>query len=141
MKREQVCEICMNVGDMSGEEVAYLLELAFEKGAVDAWAESVLLRNHRPAFRVTVQCLKQNAGGFCSLLLRNSTSAGVTVEVKNRLTMDEETIYVETSLGMVRITKAGANRHIVYDDLARVAKKNGLSVAAAREMILEEINL
>jgi uncharacterized protein (DUF111 family) len=141
MKREQICEICMNIGDMSGEEVAYLLELAFEKGAAEAWAESVLLRNRRPAFRVVVQCVKGSAASFCALMLRNSTARGITIETKDRLILDEETVYIETTLGMIRVSKAGANRHIVYEDLARVARQNGLTIATAREILLEEINL
>ncbi|MDL2237357.1 LarC family nickel insertion protein [Christensenellaceae bacterium OttesenSCG-928-K19] len=141
MKQEHTSVLATNLDDMSGEEISYLLELMMDKGAVDAWAAPVMTGRHNPAYRVCVQCKKEDTARLGELLLLNSTAVSVTLEVRHRLMLDEEVVYLETSLGMVRIARAGAGRHIVHEDLARIAKKHGISIAAAKEKILEEIDL
>ncbi len=141
MKREQISELCTNLDDMSGEEIRYLLGLVMEKGAIDAFAAPVITGRTNPAYRFTMQCKKEDTARLSELLLLHSTAASATLEVKHRMMLDEEVIYLETTLGMVRIVSTGAGRRVMHEDLARIAKKTDKSIAAVKELILEEINL
>ena len=141
MKQEQVSELCTNLDDMAGEEISYLLQLVLEKGALDAWAAPVLTGRQNAAYRFAMQCKKEDTARLCELLLHNSTAVSATLEVKHRMMLDEEIIYIETSLGMVRIVRAGASRHILHEDLTRVARRHDISIVSAKEKILEEIDL
>ena len=139
MKREQVCEICANISDMNGEEIGFLLEFALEKGAVDAWALPVLSRGKTPAYRLSVQCMKQDATRMCELLLKHSTATAMTMEMRHRIIMDEEMLYIETSYGMVRVAMAGGRQRILHEDLVRLAQKHNMTLAEINEKLLEEM--
>jgi uncharacterized protein (DUF111 family) len=139
MKQEQMCEISASLDGMSGEDIRFLLESVLEQGALDAWAAPVVTRGRSPAYRLSVQCDKEDATRMCGLVLKNSAVTSLTLEVKSRIMMAEEILYIETSMGMVRLSVAGGKQSIVHEDVAKVARKHNMSIAEAREKLLEEM--
>ncbi len=139
MERELVCEIYSNIDDMTGEDVRYLLQLLLGGGALDAWAETVLKSGHSPAFRLGMYCRKEDTTQICELLLKNSTATGLTMQVKHRISLPKEVLYIETTFGMVRVINTAGKRRIMQDDLERLARKHKKSIAEMKKLLLEEI--
>lgn len=140
MRKEAICEVSVNINDMTGEEISFLLNLAMDEGAKDAYAMPIFRRNRNPAHLVTILCSQEDTTIFCELLLKHSTAFDLRVEMKHYISLKCEMDYAETSLGVVRVYRTGRKIRIEYDDLARLAKRNGISIAAVRERIVGEIN-
>lgn len=139
MERELVCEIYTNIDDMTGEDVRYLLQQLLSGGALDAWAETVLKSGQSPAFRLGMHCHKEDTTQLCELLLKNSTATGLTMQVKHRLAMPGEILYIETTFGMARVVNTAGKRRIMQEDLERLARKHKMSIAEMKKLLLEEI--
>lgn len=139
MKQEQVCEINTNIDDMTGEDMRYLLEFMIDKGALDAWAVPVLTKGQSPAYRLSVQCKKADASRLCELLIKNSTAVSVTLEVRNRIALGQEVLYIQTTYGMVRLVRAGGSTRMMHEDLERLAKRHNTSIAEMKKQLLEEM--
>ncbi len=139
MERELVCEIYTNIDDMTGEDVRYLIQLLQGGGAMEAWAETVIGGGSSPAFRLGVYCRKEDTAALCELLLKNSTATGLTMQVKNRLALPKEVLYIETTLGMIRVIETAGRQRILQKDLERLARKHKKSITEMKKLLLEEI--
>jgi uncharacterized protein (DUF111 family) len=141
MRKEKISEISVSINDMTGEEIGFVLNLAMDEGAMDAYAMPVFKRNQHPAHVVTLLCGTEETVRFCELLLRHSSAFDLRVTTKYNLKLDRKMDIAESSFGVVRYYHAGEKIHIEYEDLARIAKRTGMSIAAIRERILGEIKL
>ncbi|MGI6154045.1 MAG: nickel insertion protein [Christensenellaceae bacterium] len=141
MQKETVCEIGANISDMSGEEIGFLMDMAVDAGALNVWAQPILMQKRQPAFLVTVICRKHDATRFCELLLKHSMAFDLRIETKSMIFMDADMMYLQTSFGMVRVKRAGNKKYVEYEDLVRIARKENISISDARERILEEIGI
>ena len=77
------------------------------------------------------------------LLYQHTSTIGVRAVLTQRFVLERSTKTVTTRQGDVRLkTSVGfgvTRQKAEYDDLARVAKENGLSLAEARKLIEEQI--
>lgn len=141
MRKETICEISANMEDMSGEELAYLLDKATDAGVIDVWATPIVIGKGQPAYSITLLCHKKEAARFCELMFADSGIFDLRLETKSMLFLEQDTMYLQTSMGMVRVNRAGNKKHIEYDDLQRIARKENISISEARERIMGEINI
>ncbi len=130
---ERVCELRCNVDDMSGEEAAFALERLLAAGALDAWAESIVMKKGRPALLLSCLCRPEDEPSMTALLLRHTTTLGVRRCEMERAALTRS----ETRRGPVRVkvsTGGGVRREKpAFDDLAAIARREGLSLREARE--------
>lgn len=133
LSQERVCELRCNVDDMSGEEAAFALELLLEAGALDAWAAPIVMKKGRPALLLSCLCRPEDEPAMTALLLRHTTTLGVRrCELERAILARSETrrgpVRVKVSAGGgVRREKAA------FDDLAALARREGISLREARE--------
>jgi len=133
LSRERVCELRCNVDDMTGEEAAFALSLLLEAGALDAWAESIVMKKGRPALLLSCLCRPEDETAMTALLLRHTTTLGVRRCELERTVLERS----ETRRGPVRVkvSEGGGVRRekAAFDDLAALARKEGLSLREARQ--------
>jgi len=133
-----------NIDDMSPQDFAAVMEKLLGAGALDAWCENILMKKGRPA--VKLACLSPNgrADELSELILRETTTLGVRVTDVRRVTLRREIERVSTTLGSVRVKKAMLDGETLrvspeYEDLAAIAREQGLSMPEARARIAREI--
>ena len=138
-KQASILELRCNLDDMTGEEVGFALERLMEEGALDAFTVPIGMKKSRPGLLLTVLCREAEREKFVSLLFKYTTTLGVRETLCRRSTLARREETVETSCGPIRkkiSTGYGICRSkYEYEDLARIARETGKSIAA----VLEEL--
>lgn len=134
---ESVIELRCNIDDMSGEELGFCVERLLDAGALDVWTQAIGMKKNRPAVMLCCLCHEAEREALLRCIFENTSTLGVREEVMSRHALVRRTETIETPLGALRIKHAegfGVSRHkIEYDDLAAIARREGISLRAARE--------
>ena len=134
----QGAELSCNVDDMTAEDMAFAMETLLKAGALDVWAAPVTMKKSRPGTVLTVLCREGDRAEMAALLLRHTTTIGVREHLCRRYTLTRTQDTVDTLYGPVRRKTSqgyGVTRSkYEYEDLARIADAQGLSLAEVRAL-------
>ena len=136
---EEITELTFNVDDMTAEEIAFAAGELFEAGANEVFTLPVGMKKNRPGTLVCVLCTKEKKSVIVNTIFKHTTTIGIRENALKRHLLRRESEIIETSLGTVRIKNSSGygteKSKIEYDDLARIAKENGISLREARKAI------
>lgn len=132
-----IVEIDCNLDDITGEQLGFALEILLEKGALDVYIIPIQMKKNRPGYKLVCLCRPDDEDRMVQLILQHTTTLGVRCSDRRRHTMERHVETIETEYGEVRIKKASGfgvkKSKLEYDDLARIARENGLSLADIKE--------
>ena len=139
-KIETLILIETNVDDLSGQIAGFVLERAFEMGALDCWFAPIQMKKNRPAAQISILCERADKEKFLQLLFAETTTLGVRESEIKRHTLPREMIKVSTEYGEITIKTAAFNNQTKfapeYEDCRRAALKFNVALreveAAAR---------
>jgi len=132
---EAVEEIACNLDDMTGEAIGFAMERLLESGALDVFTVPIGMKKSRPAVMLCCLCRSGDTEKLSALMLRHTSSLGVRISSLRRLCLPRETEVFETPYGPVRIKTAGNASKPEYEDLARIARENDLTLRDAVKLI------
>lgn len=128
-----ILELNCNVDDMTGEAVGFAMEALFAAGALDVYTVPIGMKKSRPGTLFCVMCRPEDREKMVKLLFRHTTTIGIREKAYKRYTLDRSMETVRTPYGEVRSkisTGYGVTRQkYEYEDLARAARENDLSVS------------
>lgn len=142
LQSDLVAVLETNVDDVDGELLAYVRELALERGALDFYAIPATGKRGRPAFLVQVIAEPERALDLARLLMRELGTLGVRVQRVGRVKLRREVREVEVGGGRVRVKVAyDESGEVVrakpeHADLERIARETGRSLRLLREEAL-----
>lgn len=129
---DTVVELSCNLDDMTGEALGFAMERLLEAGALDVFTLPIGMKKSRPGTMLTVLCQQKDETRLAEMMLRHTTSLGVRRQLMTRYTLKRSCLTADTPLGKVRIKTASgygiSRRKPEYEDLAEIARANGLSV-------------
>ncbi|MCE5236331.1 MAG: nickel pincer cofactor biosynthesis protein LarC [Eubacteriales bacterium] len=132
-------ELCCNLDDMTPEAVGFAMERLLAFGALDVYTVPVGMKKSRPGVMLCCLCHAEKREEMVKLLFRHTTTLGVRVCAYERHTLSRAERVAETGLGPVRVKEAsgyGVRREKPeYEDLAKIAREKGISLAEAAEMV------
>ena len=127
-----ICELSCNVDDMSGEAIGFAMDRLFEAGALDVYTVPIGMKKSRPAVMIHVMCRESDKEAILGTIFKHTTTIGIRENILRRYTLTRRTETEETVYGSVRckISSGYGTQHkkYEYDDLARIAKENNLSI-------------
>ena len=134
-----IVELRCNVDDMTGEAIGFALEQLLGSGALDAFTVPIGMKKSRPGVLITVLCREEQKEAMAGLLLKHTTTLGVREFPCQRYTLNRTVETVDTPYGPIRKKVSsgyGVRREkYEYDDLAKIAKAQGLSLAELLDKI------
>ena len=139
--KDRICEFECNIDDMTAEELAFAAERLMEEGAKDVTLTPVQMKKGRPATLLTVMCSDEEAEKerFVRLIFKYTTTIGIRELISERYILERSEEVLDTAYGTVRCKKVsgyGTDRYkFEYEDLARIARECGISIAKARELV------
>lgn len=95
-----------NIDDLSPEISGYVLEKAFDAGALDVWFAPIVMKKSRPAIQVSILCRPEDKERFLRLLFRETTTLGVRESAVKRHALPREIVRVETRYGAIDVKVA-----------------------------------
>ena len=136
---ETVVELSCNVDDMTAEDISFAVERLFDGGAFEVYTVPIGMKKSRPGTLIRVMCSAQKVDEMVRLIYKYTSTIGVRQTLTKRFILDRRIETVSTRLGDVRVKKSsgyGAERQkYEFEDLARIAREKGLSLAEVRKMI------
>ena len=136
---DSILEISCNVDDMTAEEIGFATERLFEGGANEVYTVPVGMKKSRPGTLIKVLCGEQDKENVVGLLFKHTTTIGVRETVMHRYVLDRRIETVQTPYGEVRRKVSsgyGVSRvKYEYEDLARIAREQNISIEEIRKSI------
>ncbi len=141
LKPEQLKLLETDLDDLGGEDCAFVAEKLRGAGALDVVLCQVIMKKGRPGVRLSVLCRPGQAAELAKLILRHTTTLGVRVSDCERIALDREIKMVDSPLGPIRCKfsqGAGLSKtKLEYEDLARLATDNDLTLSEVRKLAKE----
>lgn len=135
---EQLWELSCNLDDMTGEDISFACEQLLAAGALDVYTAPIQMKKGRPAVMLCCLCKPCDKDALTQQLLLHTTTLGVRRQVFDRCALERSVKVVQTPHGPVQIKTAtgdGIHRQKAeYDDLARIAKAQNITLAEARRV-------
>ena len=110
---EELVLIETNVDDLSPETAGFVLERAFERGALDVWFAPIVMKKSRPAVTISILCRTKDKENFLNLLFSETTTLGVRSSKAERHFLPREIVRVETGYGAIDIKVARFDDNIL----------------------------
>ena len=131
LESDQVYLIETNLDDMSPEIAGYLTELLFEKGALDVFLTSILMKKGRPATKLSLLAAPDLRESLIQVVLRETTTFGLRCHVVERSKLARDFIEVRTRWGTVRAKRGYMDGEPIkavpeYEDCKHIAEKHGV---------------
>ena len=138
-KSDTILELSCNVDDMTAEGIGFAMERLFEGGALEVYTIPVGMKKSRPGTLLRVMCSENNREAMLALLFRHTTTIGVREAATRRYVLNRRMETLDTPYGEVR-RKTSSGYGVVrtkyeYDDLARIAREQNISLDEARKLI------
>ena len=127
---------------MTGEGIGFAMERLFEAGARDVYTVAVGMKKNRPGTLIRVLCAPEDREAMAALLFKHTSTLGVRENPVKRYILNREIAARRTPYGTVSVKEASGSgvtkRKYEYEDIARIARENGLSLNEALALIEQE---
>ena len=139
---DSVLQLECNVDDMTAEELGFAMEAILAAGALEVYTVAAGMKKSRPGTILCVLCHEDAKETLVRVIFRNTTTIGVREHRCSRYTLKRSFETVQTPYGDVQKKLSsgyGVNREkYEYEDLARIAREQGLSLAEVRKSIAHQ---
>jgi uncharacterized protein (DUF111 family) len=106
---ETLLMIETNIDDMSPQVVGYVMDRAFELGALDCYLTHTQMKKNRPGLLLSVLCRPDEREKFLQMIFSETTTIGARSYQVLRRALARETVRVETQFGPIDVKVAYLN--------------------------------
>ncbi len=142
--KENLVLIETNIDDLSPQILGFVMERAFELGALDCWFTPIQMKKNRPATTVSILCEAEKKEVFSELLYVETSTIGVRISEVERDCLERSVETIKTKFGEIQVKIAKYKDKIInvkpeFDELKTIAQRQNLSVRSVETEILKEI--
>lgn len=135
--RDVISVLETTIDDMNPQIFGGLFEKLYDAGCLETFVTSTMMKKGRPGWNLTTLCQTDKTQTLASLLIAETTTAGVRISQVERIKSRREIITVETEYGKVsvkRLTHNGIVKyHPEYEACEALAKKRSAPVRVVME--------
>ncbi len=129
---DTVSELTCNLDDMTAEAIGFAMDALFAAGALEVYTVPVGMKKSRPGVLLCTMCREEDKDKMVRLIFQHTTTIGIRERVSNRYTLQRSVETVDTPFGGIR-KKVSAGYGVrrekyEYDDIAEIARQNGMSI-------------
>ena len=142
-----------NIDDTTGEALGYVMERLLAAGARDVQYSPVYIKKNRPAYLLTVLCLKEDIPALEEIIFAETTTIGIRRVRMERSTLKRHIYTIPTSLGDVEVKMClvpHCNGNEVFEDVEErcypeyesikaICKRTGRSYQDVTRQVLREL--
>jgi uncharacterized protein (TIGR00299 family) protein len=143
-KNQNLILLETNLDDLSPQILGYVMERAFESGALDCWFTPIQMKKNRPATMVSILCAKDDKETLTELLYTETSTLGVRIKEIERNCLPRETIKTQTEFGAVDVKVARYKGKIVnakpeYEQIREIALQSKKSLREIEREVLKNL--
>lgn len=121
----------VNLDDMPGELLGYVMELLFEHGANDVYYTPIFMKKNRPGTLLQLLCSEGKLEEMKSILFRETTTLGIRYYPLSVHRLKRVFVTVQTEWGPITVKKGLYGEDVVqwapeYEDCKQVAQTHGI---------------
>lgn len=136
--RERLVLLETNLDDLSPQVSGYVLERAFDLGALDCWFSPIYMKKNRPAVLLSVLCRVEARGRLSEMIFRETSTLGLRVREVEREFLEREVVTVSTEFGDLGVKIGRYAGEVVnvmpeFEDVKSLAIKNDVPFAEVRD--------
>jgi pyridinium-3,5-bisthiocarboxylic acid mononucleotide nickel chelatase len=125
--------------------LGFVMDKAFELGALDCWFTPIQMKKNRPATMISILCEPKNQRQLIELLYVETTTLGVRVREIERECLERKIVKVETQFGEIDVKIGLLNGRQVnampeYEQLKRIANEQNVPLKLLKEEVLRKLN-
>ena len=133
-----------NLDDLSPQILGFVMERAFDLGALDCWFTPIQMKKNRPATQVSILCAAEKRENLTELLYTETTTLGIRITEVERNCLPREIETVETEFGAISIKVARLKGKIVnakpeYEQIRQIALQSKKSLREIERIVLEKL--
>lgn len=131
-----------NIDDSNPQILAYFMEKAFEKGALDVFFTPIFMKKNRPGVRVSILAARPRLDELIDLLFAETTAIGLRYWNVERRKLERRWKEVRLGRHVVRIKESLRDNKIYnyqpeYEDCRKIAEKTGRPI---KDILAESIH-
>src|SRR5690554_4851450 len=88
---------------MNPEIYTYVMERAFDKGALDFFMTPIIMKKNRPGITLSVLCQETDIRGIEEILFLETTTLGLRKYPVERSILDRKLMQIETKYGDITV--------------------------------------
>jgi uncharacterized protein (DUF111 family) len=133
-----------NIDDLSPQILGFVMERAFELGALDCWFTPIQMKKNRPATMISILCEEEKREVLSELLYTETTTLGIRVREIERNCLSREIVKVETEFGAIDIKIARYDGKIVnakpeYEQIREIALQSKKALREIEREVLDKL--
>lgn len=141
---EAMVKMEVNLDDISGEVLGYVMDLLFEAGANDVYYTPIFMKKNRPGVLLQILCSKKSLNKMKEILFKETTTLGVRYYPLTVHRMERTFTKVETKWGAVTVKLGIFNGKIVqrspeYEECKKLAETHNLPLKKIYEMVWKAV--
>jgi pyridinium-3,5-bisthiocarboxylic acid mononucleotide nickel chelatase len=145
-ERDSIFVVETHIDDMNPEILGYLMERLTAHGALDVAFSPLQMKKNRPGVKLTILSPRANLDDLASMVLAETTTAGVRYYPVDRMMLERRKEERETSLGKVSVKvflEEGRPLRIApeFEECRRIAKQTGMLLIEVYRVLEREISL
>jgi len=127
-----------NLDDLNPQVYEHLMDLLFERGALDVWLTPVIMKKSRPGTVLSALVPQESEMAAADLILRETTTLGLRRRLVERHALPREMARVRTKYGpisgKVALLGPGGRRFVPeYSECRKAALKSGVPLRVVQE--------
>lgn len=126
VETDEVLVVETNIDDMNPQFYGHVVDLLFQRGALDAYLIPITMKKGRPGTLLAALVDRQHLEAVASTILDETTSIGVRTYPAQRRKLPRRVVTVETRFGPIRIKVVWHGERVrfapEYDDCLRAAQ-------------------
>lgn len=136
---DTIVQLCCNLDDMTAEAIGFAEEQLFAAGALEVYTIPAQMKKSRPGILLSVLCQEKEKAKIIRLIFQHTTTLGIRENISRRYILSRG---IKTELGDVRVKMSSgygvAREKFEYEDIARIAREQGISLADVTKLIRGE---
>ncbi|WP_152655470.1 nickel insertion protein [Oceanobacillus sp. CFH 90083] len=141
---DNMIKVEVNLDDISGEWLGFVMDRLFEAGANDVFYTPIYMKKNRPGILLQLLCSNQALSEMKDILLQETTTLGIRYYPITVHRMERRFIKVDTEWGPVTV-KQGISKGKVfqsspeYEDCKNIADKHHIPLKQVYEMVWKQL--
>jgi len=140
---DHLLQLETNIDDLPGQILGFVMERAFEIGALDCWFTPIQMKKNRPATIISILCGEDKKDVLSELLYSETSTLGIRIRKIERNCLKREYQKIKTEFGEVDVKMAFYKGKIVnvkpeYEQIRQIALDFGKSLQEVEKKVLSE---
>lgn len=141
---DRMMKVEVNLDDISGEWLGYVMDQLFEAGANDVFYSPIYMKKNRPGILLQLLCSNSALPRMQQILLQETTTLGIRYYPLTVHRMERDFIKVETKWGQITVKRGIQNGQVFqqspeYEECRAAAKAHSVPLKKVYEEVWKQL--